>query len=387
MEKMIKRQFTRGLQSRLQEELNFIQVVLGPRQVGKTTGLQQIVGEWAGPALMITADEVSTPNEEWLSIQWDAARRMGKGTLFVIDEIQKIPRWSDVVKYHFDRDRKDSVLKVVLLGSASLSVQRGLGESLAGRYEVIRADHWGLPECEEAFGWTLDDFLKFGGYPAAAVLTRDIPRWQRFIRDSIIEPVLIKDILGLSSVGKPALFRQTFELAMSYPARELSLQKMLGQLQEIGNVNTIKHYLELLEGAFLLKTLQKYSGSEVRKRGSSPKLLPLNNALVHALKNPLDVDTDPAWFGRVFEAAIGASLSKSSGHLYYWRDGKHEVDFCLVQNGKLYAIEVKSQTIKKAGSLEVFKSRFPKCVPILMDRARGEGLLRTENVDAYIEGL
>ena len=174
---------------------------------------------------------------------------------------------------------------------------------------------------------------------------------------------------------------------MSYPAREISLQKMLGQLQESGNVNTIKHYLELLEGAFLLKTLQKYTGSEVRKRGSSPKLLPLNTALVHALKNPLEVDTDPAWFGRVFEAAVGAALSRSAGDLYYWRDGKYEVDFCLVLNRRLYAIEVKSRSDRKTGGLEAFKRRFPKGVPILMDRTRGEELLRTDDVDAYVERL
>jgi predicted AAA+ superfamily ATPase len=387
MRKTIKRQFTRSLESRLREPLNFIQVVLGPRQVGKTTGLQQITGEWAGPCLMVTADEISVPNDQWISRQWETARRMGRGTLFVIDEVQKIPRWSDVVKYQFDRDRAKRSLKVVLLGSASLSVQRGLGESLAGRYEIIRADHWGLPECEEAFGWGLDEFIKFGGYPAAAELTGDIPRWQRFIRDSIIEPVLIKDILGLSSVGKPALFRQTFELAMSYPARELSLQKMLGQLQESGNVNTIKHYLELLEGAFLLKTLQKYSGSEQRKRGSSPKLVPMNNALVHALKSPFETETDPAWFGRVFEAAIGAALTKSAGNLYYWRDGRDEVDYCLAANDRVYAIEVKSQPDRKSRGLEVFLHRFPGSVPVLIDRDRGEQLLRSDDVDEFMKRL
>jgi predicted AAA+ superfamily ATPase len=383
--KTIKRRFTRILQDRLQEDLNFLQVVLGPRQVGKTTGLQQIVAEWPGPSLMVTADEIAAPDEHWISQQWETARRMGRGTLFVVDEVQKIPRWSDVVKYLFDRDRSEKALKIVLLGSASLSVQRGLGESLAGRFEIVRADHWDLPECELAMGWTLDDFLKFGGYPAAAELTGDVKRWQRFVRDAIIEPVLIKDILGLSSVGKPALFRQTFELTMSYPAREVSLQKLLGQLQQSGNVNTIKHYLELLDGAFLLKTLQKYTGSEIRKRGSSPKLLPLNTALIHAMRDPRDVDTDPAWFGRVFESAVGAALAKSNGNLYYWRDGKNEVDYCVDVDRRLYAIEVKSQERRRAKGLAVFKNRHPNCVPVVIDRLLGEQLLRAESVDDFLK--
>ena len=382
----IKRKFTRELQARLQEELNFIQVVLGPRQIGKTTGLQQIVSEWQGPSLMITADEVATPTRDWLALNWKKARQLGKGALFVIDEVQKIPDWSSVVKYHFDQDRKAREFRIVLLGSASLSLQKGLGESLAGRYEIIPADHWNLNECREAFGWKLREFLKFGGYPAAAELTDDTPRWQHFIRNSIIEPVLIKDILGLSTVNinKPALFRQTFELAMAYPAQEISLQKILGQLQESGNVTTIKHYLELLEGAFLLRILQKYTGSEVRKRGSSPKILPLNNALVHAFRSPDDVDTEADWYGRIFEASIGAALSRLDGRLYYWREGKFEVDFVLVQSRKVYAMEIKSGRKRGTKGLEKFIQRYPESIPVVVDQDKGQLLLDGRNIDDVV---
>jgi len=382
--KEIKRSFTRLLESRLNEQLNFIQVVVGPRQVGKTTGLQQIVARWRGPALMVTADEIVTPDREWIAIHWEKARRMGKGTLLVIDEVQKIPQWSSVVKHQFDQDRGAGNLKVVLLGSASLSLQRGLGESLAGRFEVITADHWDLSECREAFGWGLDEFLKFGGYPAAALLSHDVSRWQKYLRDSIIEPVLIKDILGLSSVQKPALFRQAFELAMAYPAQEVSLQKLLGQLQESGNVNTIKHYLDLLQGAFLLRALHKYSGSEVRTRASSPKLIPLNNALVHAFRSPEEVDANPQWYGRVFEATVGAALSRSSGRVYYWREGKHEVDFVVELGRKIYAIEAKSSAAGTLRGLDQFRRRYPGCIPLIIDREKAIKLLESTNVDDYL---
>ncbi len=379
--KEIERHFTRLLASRLREQLNFIQVVIGPRQVGKTTGLQQIIARWEGPSLMVTADEIVTPDREWLTAHWERARRMGDGVLLVIDEVQKIPHWSSVIKHMFDQDRESKRLKVVLLGSASLSLQRGLGESLAGRYEVITADHWNLGECREAFGWGLDEFLKFGGYPAAASLCHDVPRWQKYLRDSIIEPVLIKDILGLSSVQKPALFRQMFELAMAYPAQEVSLQKLLGQLQETGNVNTIKHYLDLLQGAFLIRTLHKYSGSEVRTRASSPKLLPLNNALVHAFRSPEEVDANPQWYGRIFEAAVGAALLRSSGRVHYWREGKFEVDFVVELRGKIYAIEAKSSASRTLRGLEQFKLRYPGCMPLVVDREKGLRLLESTNVD------
>ena len=380
----IKRNFTSILEQRLQEDLNFIQVVLGPRQVGKTTGLQQIVKSWPGPSLMISADELITPTTDWLRLNWERARNLGAGVLFVIDEIQKIPDWSTVVKYLFDQDRASHNLKIVLLGSASLGLQRGLAESLAGRYEIIPAHHWNLEECGRAFGWDVEEFLKFGGYPAAAQLASDVERWQSYIRNSIIEPVLIRDILGLTSVNKPALFRQTFELAMSYPAQEISYQKLLGQLQESGNVTTIKHYLELFEGAFLLKTLQKYSGSEVKKRGSSPKIIPLNTALCHSFRSPLTIDKNPDWRGRIFEAAVGAALCRTKGKLYYWRQGKFEVDFVLELEGKLYAIEVKSGRKRSYRGLEKFILKYPGSIPILIDLEAGKELLSAESIDSVI---
>jgi predicted AAA+ superfamily ATPase len=283
------------------------------------------------------------------------------------------------VKCLFDRDRRK--LKVVLLGSASLSLQSGLGESLAGRYEVIRANHWNLKECQGALGWTLDEYLKFGGYPAAGELTGDIARWKSFMRDSIIEPVLFKDILGLASVAKPPLFRQTFEVAMAYPAREISLQKILGQLQDSGNVTTIKHYLELLEGAFLIKILQKYTGSEINKRASSPKIVPLNNGLVHAFHNPGDIDTSPEWRGRIFEASVGAALATvKEGNLYYWREGKYEVDYVLCLEDKVYAIEVKSGRRRAIKGLTNFLEKYPDSIPVIIDSKNIETLLKKADV-------
>ncbi len=376
------RDFTKKLEERLSEYLNFIQVVIGPRQVGKTTGLQQIVNQWTGSSLFVTADEIITPSADWLGLKWQQAKQLGDNTLFVVDEVQKIPDWSSVIKFHFDQDRKSRKMKVVLLGSASLSLQKGLAESLAGRYELILANHWCLDECYQAFGWGLDEFLKYGGYPAAAELTHDIKRWQSFIRNSIIEPVLIKDILGITTLNKPSLFRQTFELSMSFPAQEISYQKLLGQLQEGGNVTTIKYYLELLEGAFLLKSLHKYSGSEIRKKGSSPKILPLNSALVHAFKNPERVDNDHEWRGRVFEMAIGGHLFHSTGELYYWREGNYEVDFIFIIEDKLFAIEAKSGRRRHSKGMEKFLSKYPDSIPLYVDYDKGEKLLNAENIDA-----
>lgn len=372
----INRFFYRSLKNRLdQPNLPFLQVLIGPRQVGKSTAITQITRDWRGSTVFESADRVSPPNSEWIEFLWQKALEQPAPCLLALDEIQKVRGWSETVKILFDRDRHKSNLRVILSGSASLSIQKGLNESLAGRYELIRCPHWGLDESHAAFGWDLTTYLKFGGYPAAAPLIDQPERWQSFIRDGIVEPVIGRDLQAMINIQKPGLLRQLFELAVSYPAQEISYQKLLGQLQDRGNVATIRHYLDILAGGFLITTLEKYSKGVVTQKSSSPKILPMAPALIHAFINPMSIDNDPEWRGRVFEAAIGAHLKRLPAELYYWRDGTHEVDFVLTAGRDLYAIEVKSGRKKNYTGLQAFKKKFPDAKTIVIDWEFGKNFL------------
>lgn len=375
---MITRQYTKVLLSRLSEKAPLIQVLLGPRQVGKTTAAQQILTQWNGPKLMITADVPSPPPAEWLAVHWQQIARLGPNALFIVDEVQKVPGWSEQIKALFDQERGKGNLKVLLLGSSSLFLQRGLRESLAGRFELVHAPHWSYRECRDAFGWDLDTYLRFGAYPAAAAFIADEHRWREYILHSIIEPVLGKDILGLAPVAKPALFRQTFEVVVQYPAQVVSLQKLLGQLQDRGNVTTIRHYLTLLEQAYLIRCLQKYSGSVVQSRGSSPKIVVLNPALTHAYQSQARLAVDPSWYGFLFESMVGAHFAQGEeGQLYYWREGQDEVDYVLVTPRRTVAIEVKSGLRPAGRGLVKFARRYPQGECQLWDFTRCRAYLDT----------
>jgi len=356
---------------------NLIQVLLGPRQVGKTTAVQQIAKTWNGPVVFASADLPIAPRPEWIVTQWQKARASDpKATLLALDEIQKVPHWSTVVKTLIDEERsRRSGLRVVLLGSASWSIEEGLGDTLAGRFEIIRAHHWTFQECKTSFNWDLRTFLKFGGYPVPATFIDDTERWQRFIQDSIVEPMLSKDILPLKQIAKPALFRQAFGLAMSYPAQEIAVHKLLGQLQEGGNSTTLKNYLNMMESGYTLRQLEKFSTRPLSKKSSSPKLLPLCSALVHAFVNPSAIDNDMEWFGRVFENAIGAHLCSDFQDVYYWREGNAEVDFIVRINNDVIGIEVKSGRKKSSAGIAAFKKAFPKSKVVLMDLELGEKFL------------
>ena len=340
------------LADRLAEPRRFLQVVAGPRQVGKSTLVQQVTGDLGMPVRFVSADEPTLRGIEWIDQQWEAARleATGKaGAVLVLDEIQKIPAWSETVKRLWDEDtRKKRPLKVVLLGSAPLLIAQGLTESLAGRFETLRLPHWSYSEMHEAFGFEFDDYLYFGGYPGAAALSTDHTRWARYIADSLIETSIARDVLLLTRVDKPALLRRLFELACRYSGQILSYTKMLGQLQDAGNTTTLAHYLDLLAGAGMVCGLPKYAGDTARSRGSSPKLQVLNTALmtVTAGLSPREARSDREFRGRLIESAVGAHLANAAAagacELFYWRDRGQEVDFVAKAGARLTAIEVKS---------------------------------------------
>lgn len=339
------------LAARLNEPRRFMQVLAGPRQVGKSTLVQQVAEVLDRPVRHASADEPMLRGAEWIAQQWEAARRSTSpaGSVLVLDEIQKVPGWSEAVKRLWDEDtRARRPLQVVLLGAAPLLITQGLTESLAGRFEVIVLPHWSYAEMRAAFGWSLDEYVFYGGYPGAAPLIGEPARWARYILDSLIETSISRDVLLLTRVDKPALLRRLFELACRYSGQVLSYTKMLGQLQEAGNTTTLAHYLGLLAGAGMVCGLPKYAGDAARSRGSSPKLQVLNTALMTAscgytLHEAL---ADREFWGRLVESAVGAHLAAAAlcgdGRLHYWRDGNYEVDFIFQAGRRLTAIEVKS---------------------------------------------
>jgi len=359
----------------MDEPRRFIQVICGPRQVGKTTLVGQFLKTVQLPSVSVSADAVSGIDATgWIARQWETARLRlnaekaggADGLILAIDEIQKIPNWSETVKREWDEDtRRGLNLKVILLGSSRLLLQAGLTESLAGRFETIAMGHWTLAEMESAFGWDATRFAWFGGYPGAAALAGDEPRWKDYIAHSIADATLSRDILMLTRVDKPALMRRLFDLGCASSGQILSYTKMLGQLADAGNTVTLAHYLELLDTAGLLAGLEKYSREKIRRRASSPKFQVHNTALFATASETsfADARLDAARWGRVVESAVGAHLLNGAREgfydLHYWREGNDEIDFVLMRGNATLGIEVKSGASTRAGGAATFQKKFP----------------------------
>ncbi|MES9934749.1 MAG: ATP-binding protein [Candidatus Sedimenticola sp. PURPLELP] len=386
------------LDERLREQPRFLIIVAGPRQVGKTTMVRGVLANHpperytfvavdspaelplvdSGQATAPTRSQAAEPRDNaWLVEVWKrariAARRDQKGHVLVLDEIQKIPRWSDTVKGMWDADRAEGLaLHVVLLGSSPLLMQRGMSESLAGRFETIHLTHWSFREMVDAFNYDLEDYLYFGGYPGGAPLIRDEQRWRNYVNTGLIQPSIEKDILMMTRVDKPALLRQLFHLSCRYSGQELSYTKMMGQLQDAGNTVTLAHYLNLLSDAGLICGLPKFAGQHHRRRASSPKLNVLNMALMSAGSgySKAEAQADRSYRGRMVESVVGAHLYNTASpecRIHYWRDGTNEVDFVLERGEQLTAIEVKSGAVPgNIPGMKALQKSFGDCRQILI---------------------
>jgi predicted AAA+ superfamily ATPase len=365
---------------RISEQRRFIQVITGPRQVGKTTAIREAVTQAKVQSTYIACDSTEMADNVWLRQQWEMGRVHAKsdnGHLLVFDEIQKVPRWSETVKSLWDQDTANGTqLKIVLLGSSALLVKKGLSESLAGRFERIRMRQWSYADMSSAFGWDVDIYLLFGGYPGAAPLADEPQRWRGYVADSLVEPSLSRDILQMERIDKPALLRQLFQLGCAYSGQIVPFVKLVGQLQDAGNTTTLAHYLHLVADAGLLTGLSAYSGSKVRARASSPKLLALDTGLVtaHHNRDPAAVRNAPELWGRLVESAVGAHLVKScegtGAEIHYWRNHGFEVDFILAASSGTAAIEVKSGRRRETHpGTKRFITRWPDAKPFLV----GEG--------------
>lgn len=367
---MYKRSEYKIIKSRLEEPRRFIQVIVGPRQIGKSTVVKQVLKDIGVPFLFYSADDVPASNRAWIADCWSAARSIKtakeyKELIIVIDEIQKIYNWSEIIKKEWDADSFNDIgIKVLLLGSSRVLLEKGLSESLAGRFEEIRMCHWSYGEMHDAFGMSLDEYLFYGAYPGAVSLINDYDRFQQYIQSAIIDSTINKDILMDSPVGKPALLRQTFELGASYSGELLSLNKMLGMLQDAGNTSTLMAYLNLLNDSGLLGALQKFSIDLARRKASIPKLQVYNNALKLAYLNTSyqNALVNRRLWGRIYESGIGSYIInqafKHRFEVFYWRDRNLEVDYVLRKNNSLVAIEVKSNTERQTSGLDEFRRRF-----------------------------
>jgi len=383
IEKQINRSQKKILKSRVLEPRKFIQVILGPRQVGKTTMVLSLLKEINIPHQFASADNVSSTNENWIGQLWETVRMRMKQQevpemLLVIDEIQKIPNWSEVIKQLWDEDSRNGLnLKIILLGSSRLLIQDGLSESLAGRFETLHMMHWSYAEMKEAFGFSLEQFIYFGSYPGAASLIKDELRWKNYVRDSLIETTISKDILMLTRVDKPALLKRLFEIGCLYSGQIVAFNKLLGDLQDAGNTTTLSHYLELLSDSGLLGRIDKFSGTQMRQRASKPKFQVYNTSLWSAQQSISfkDVTSDPKLWGRLVESAVGAHLinhSLSQGiKVHYWREKNEEVDFIIEKDSELIALEVKSGKNQKTVGISSFKKLYQTKRTLLVG---GDGL-------------
>ncbi|KIE18096.1 hypothetical protein DS62_00015 [Smithella sp. SC_K08D17] len=111
-------------------------------------------------------------DSSWIETHWKRAVTESNASkspvILILDELQKVRGWSETLKILWDSRLGGPEIRVLILGSSSLLMQEGLTESLAGRFFLHRCSHWSYSECKVTFGWNLEQWIFFGGYPGAS---------------------------------------------------------------------------------------------------------------------------------------------------------------------------------------------------------------------------
>lgn len=357
-----------------------IQLLAGPRQVGKTTLLLELADRVGATALYAAADgpDALVPGfweRLWVRAE-ETATAQGRAVV-LLDEAHLLPDWDSRMKGEWDRIRRRKLpIHVVATGSSALHLGAGARDSLAGRFERVTLTHWSALALVELLGYSPADavqtVVRLGAYPGALAYREDPARWSAYVRDAILEPAIGRDILALAAIRRPGLLRQVFGVSASAPAQIVSLQKIQGQLQDQGALETIAHYLQLLEEAFLVAPIVKYAERPNRQRSAPPKLVTLSNALVAVVdpRGAPDLDTDSARFGAWVENACLSHAWNAGQRVRYWREEPLDVDGVLDGSWGSWAIEVTVGSVVAAdvrGLLE-FTRRHPDYRPLVICR-------------------
>jgi uncharacterized protein len=377
---VLTRLFQKTLSERLSVFTPLIQIISGPRQVGKTTAVKEFLKEHPNNSTYLTFDNPGRDPHQTIRFEVQRLLKVPGHKILILDEIQNVPNWAPLIKEIYDLERGKRELSIGILGSSTLDILLRGEESLLGRFELIRAPHWNLHEMKALYNWGMDDYLKFGGYPILGELwnertEREVARCSSFVRDAIIEPVITKDIFSLQSVVNTAMFRQLLQIVLSLPCQEISFSKLIGQLSDKLASATIKNYLELMERGFLITLLYRYSGGKIRQRTSTPKIVPLSTALIHAFSDATKIDTDSAWFGHVYEAAVISVFQRMGLRLSYWSNSRQDVDLVVESPKYTCAIEIKSTQSADYTGLDAFKREFPHAKTLMINRDIGDALL------------
>ena len=370
-----------------------IQLLTGPRQVGKTTLLLELARHFGDAAFYAAGDDPDSALPGFWERTWAAAEaRSRRATaILLLDEVQQFSDWARQLKAYWDRTRRHHTpIHVVATGSSALRVASGSRESLAGRFERLVLSHWPASALVHSFQISTVDAAvhcaRFGAYPGAVNLVGDLPRWRAYVRDAIIEPAIGRDLLALGAVRRPALLRQVFAVAAGSPAQIVSLQKLQGRLQDKGSLETVAHYLQLLQEAYLIAALPKFSTRVQRQRSSPPKLVALNNALLAVMEpnGPGELGPEPQRFGAWVENACLALAINQGQTVTYWREEPLEIDAVLEGSWGQWAVEVKTGhfTVQDLTALTEFCRRNPKFLPLLITAPGDEESARRHGMHA-----
>lgn len=325
---------------------NKVVVIFGPRRCGKTTLINKYLEKTDEKFLLVSGEDIIV--RDYLSSQSIARLTdfVGKNSLLVVDEAQKIEDIGLNLKLIVDHIKG---IKVIVTGSSSFDLARNVGEPLTGRkftlkmFPLAQLELMQLEQRHETIA-NLETRLIYGSYPES-VLTADSRMRELYLKE-VVSSYLYKDILEMERIRHPDKIVRLLQLLVYQIGKEVSLNEIASQLGI--SKNTVERYMELLEKSFVIYKLTGFSRNLRKEISKSSRYYFYDNGVRNALINnfnPLSLrdDTGMLWENYiVMERIKKQEYTGISANNYFWRTyDQKEIDFVEERGGNLYGYEIK----------------------------------------------
>jgi predicted AAA+ superfamily ATPase len=321
-------------------------VIYGARRTGKTTLIKEFIKTESDPSLLVSGEDITV--QSYLSSQSIEKLKafVGNNRLLVVDEAQKVQNIGLNLKLIVDHIPD---IRIIATGSSSFDLARNIGEPLTGRkttllqYPLAQLEI-GVGEQRHETDARLENRLIFGSYPEV-VLMEDNREREQYLKE-IVTSYLYKDILELEGIRQSAKIGKLLQLIAFQIGKEVSYTELGTSLGM--SKNTVDHYLDLLEKAFVIQKLGGFSRNLRNEVTKNSRYYFIDNGIRNTLINnfnPLELrnDVGELWENYlVIERLKRQEYLRESANNFFWRTyTKKEIDLVEERNGALYGYEMK----------------------------------------------
>lgn len=391
------RTHVQALLSRLSLPSPAVQAVVGPRQVGKSTLIRQVLEKLEAPTVFLSCKSVQYRQTGWIHKEWEIARLLAKHhghCVIAVDDAQRLPGWAPLLcQLHKEDLEQQRDIRIVITGSSELELLQQLKDKFPQSHEVIRAGYWTYPEMRCAFNWGIEQYLFYGGLPRSGDEPSDDETWLNWIRELMFDNLLKEDVKAVAPAQNHEAIFDYFKVSSVHSGNIMSYAQLAQKLPFTVKPTTLANYQKVLSRAGISNGLARIQDGGEISRSGSPKLQLSSNAWLTGMMNSRfdKLRSQGVIWKQVFKSAVGAHLlnfaQENAYSVHYWFDRQHRVDFVLKKNDALVPIVVMPGDVKQGtDAIQAFAKNNAMPHAIILQAGNDDASLSPHhmNIEAFL---